>query len=105
VQVGTPVALHSLYELPSTPLDVPLGERARLLREVDRAARAYDPRVKNVMASLTAEQKIVMVVTSEGRIAADVQPLCRLNVTVIAEDGKGRVRVLPRRRALEELRA
>ena len=90
VQVGTPVALHSLYELPSTPLDVPLGERARLLREVDRAAREYDPRVKNVMASLTAEQKIVMVVTSEGRIAADVQPLCRLNVTVIAEDGKGR---------------
>jgi TldD protein len=32
----------------------------------------------------------VMVVNSEGRIAADVQPLCRLNVMVIAEDGKGR---------------
>jgi TldD protein len=31
-----------------------------------------------------------MVVNSEGRIAADVQPLCRLNVTVIAEDDKGR---------------
>jgi TldD protein len=42
------------------------------------------------MASLTAERKIVMIVTSEGRIAADVQPLCRLSVSVIAEDDKGR---------------
>ena len=42
------------------------------------------------MASFIAERKIVMVVNSEGQIAADAQPLCRLNVTVIAEDGKGR---------------
>src|SRR5689334_1187477 len=87
VQVGTPASRHSLYELDSTPLDVPLEERAKLLSEVDRVAREFDPRVKSVMASFAAEQKIVMVVNSEGRIAADVQPLCRLNVMVIAEDG------------------
>jgi TldD protein len=90
VQVGRPVARHELYELESTPLEVPLEERARLLNEVDRVARALDPRVKSVMASFAAERKIVMVVNSEGRIAADVQPLCRLNVMVIAEDDKGR---------------
>jgi len=45
--------------------------------------------VKNVIASIAAERKIVMVATSEGTIAADVQPLCRLNVSVVAEDGKG----------------
>jgi TldD protein len=90
VQVGRPVARHELYELESTPLEVPLEERARLLNEVDRVAREFDPRVKSVMASFAAERKIVMVVNSEGRIAADVQPLCRLNVTVIAEDDKGR---------------
>ena len=39
------------------------------------------------MASFVAEQKLVMIVTSEGKIAADRQPLCRLNVTVIAEKG------------------
>ena len=51
------------------------------------------------MASFVAERKIVMVVNSEGRIAADVQPLCRLNVMVIAEDDKGRqVRQFGRRR-------
>jgi TldD protein len=90
VQVGRPVPRHALYELESTPLEVPLEERAKLLNEIDRVARAFDPRVKSVMASFSAERKIVMVVNSEGRIAADVQPLCRLNVMVIAEDDKGR---------------
>lgn len=89
VRVGQPLARHKLYELESTPLEVPLEERAKLLNEVDRVAREADPRVKSVMASFAAERKIVMVVNSEGRIAADVQPLCRLSVTVIAEDDKG----------------
>jgi TldD protein len=90
VQVGGAVTRHQLYELESTPLDVPIEERAKLLRQIDELARAYDPRVRNVMASFAAERKIVMIVNSEGRVAADVQPLCRLNVTVIAEDEKGR---------------
>jgi TldD protein len=90
VQVGRPVPRHALYDLPGTPLEVPLEDRAKLLREVDRVAREFDPRVKSVMASFAAERKIVMVVNSEGRIATDVQPLCRLSVMVIAEDDKGR---------------
>jgi TldD protein len=87
VQVGTSVRRHNLYELDSTPLEVPVEERAKLLYEIDKIARAYDPRIKNVMASFIAEQKLVMIVTSEGKIAADTQPLCRLNVSVIAEEG------------------
>jgi len=87
VQVGTPVRRHNLYELESTPLEIPVEERAKLLYEIDKIARAYDPRIKNVMASFVAEQKLVMIVTSEGKIAADTQPLCRLNVSVIAEEG------------------
>lgn len=90
VQVGGPLPQRQLYELESTPLEVPIEERAKLLREIDELARAYDPRVRNVMASFAAERKIVMIVNSDGRVAADMQPLCRLNVTVIAEDDKGR---------------
>lgn len=90
VAVGSSVARHQLYELESTPLEVPLEERARLLHQIDEMARAADPRIRNVMASFATERKIVMVVTSDGRIAADVQPLCRLNVSVIADDGKSR---------------
>jgi TldD protein len=90
VQVGSLVRRHDLYELETTPLEIPLEERARLLKQIDETARGFDPRIRNVMASFSAERKIMMVVNSDGQIAADLQPLCRLNVSVIAEDGKGR---------------
>jgi TldD protein len=89
VHVGTPMPRGALYEVQTTPLEIPLEQRAKLLSEIDRVARAYDSRVKNVIASITAERKIVMIVNSEGRLAADIQPLSRLNVSVIAEDGAG----------------
>jgi TldD protein len=91
VQVGQTVPRHHLYELASTPLEVPLEERARLLKQIDETVRALDPRVRNVMASFAAERRLMMIVNSAGQIAADLQPLCRLSVTVIVEEeGKGR---------------
>jgi len=90
VQVGGPVQRHSLYDLQTTPLEIPLEDRVKLLNEIDQVARAADPRVKKVMASMAAERKVVLIVNSEGRIAADVQPLCRLQVSVIAEEGGNR---------------
>jgi len=90
VMVGTPAPSHNLYELDRLPIEVPVSEKVKLLNQIDQVARAQDPRVKNVLASFATEKKIVMVVNSEGRIAADLQPLCRLNVTVIADDGKNR---------------
>src|SRR5712692_5457129 len=42
------------------------------------------------MASFAAERKLVMIVNSDGQIAADVQPICRLNVSVIDADGTNR---------------
>jgi TldD protein len=90
VQVGSPVASHALYDVAVTPLEIPLEDRAKLLNEIDRLVRSRDPRVINVMASIAAERKIVMVVNSDGQVSADVQPLCRLNVSVIADDGHSR---------------
>src|SRR5579875_101395 len=90
LQVGTRVPASSLYPITLSPTEIPIREKARLLEQIDRAARAVDPRVKMVTASFAAEDKIVMVVNSEGRIAADRQPLCRLSVSVIAEDGGNR---------------
>jgi TldD protein len=90
LQVGTRVPAHELYPIALSPTEIPIREKARLLEEIDRAARAVDPRIKMVVASFAAEDKIVMVVNSDGRIAADRQPLCRLNVSVIAEDGTNR---------------
>ena len=67
-------------------------ERARieLLRAVDAEARARDPRIKQVIVSLAGEHDRVLVAAADGRIAADVRPLVRLNVSVVAEQGTRR---------------
>ncbi len=64
-------------------------EKVRLLEAVEREARAQDPRVKEVMASLAGEHEVVLIAGSNGVLAADVRPLVRLNVSVIVEhDGR-----------------
>ncbi|HYC21349.1 MAG TPA: metalloprotease TldD [Candidatus Bathyarchaeia archaeon] len=80
---------HALYPVEQSDLKRPLPERIDLLRRIDEAARAYDPRVTNVLASLGVEEKIVLIANSAGELTADVQPLVLLYVTCIAEqDGK-----------------
>jgi Predicted Zn-dependent proteases and their inactivated homologs len=75
----------------------PLGtltaqEKVALLERVERMARARDPRIIQVMAGLGAEYDVVLVAGSDGRLAADVRPLVRLSLTVIAErDGRREV--------------
>jgi TldD protein len=56
-----------------------------LLGKVETLARAKDPRVAQVMAGLASEYDVVMVARADGTLAADVRPLVRLSVTVIAE--------------------
>ncbi|MBI1814098.1 MAG: metalloprotease TldD [Deltaproteobacteria bacterium] len=78
---------HDLYQLDHSPLDVALNEKIALLNQIDIAARRHDPRIKNVFASLGVERKLVLIAGSAGFIVGDVQPLLRLNVTCIAEEG------------------
>ena len=63
--------------------------KVELLGRVEKLARAKDPRVVQVMAGLASEYDVVMVARADGTLAADVRPLVRLSVTVIAEH-KGR---------------
>ncbi|MEK7445970.1 MAG: metalloprotease TldD [candidate division NC10 bacterium] len=78
---------HDLYSLAEPPLAADLGRKLELLRSVDAAARAWDPRVRQVIASLGSEEVVVLIATPSGLTVGDVRPLTRLNVTVIAEDG------------------
>jgi TldD protein len=64
--------------------------KVALLRELDAFARALDPRIKQVVVSLAGALDTVLVAASDGVLAADVRPLVRLNVQVIAEDGQRR---------------
>lgn len=59
--------------------------KVALLEKVERLARAKDPRIVQVMAGLAAEHDVVLVARADGTIAADVRPLVRLSLTVIAE--------------------
>ncbi|HET7201338.1 MAG TPA: metalloprotease TldD [Burkholderiales bacterium] len=60
-------------------------QKVKLLERLETLCRARDPRVIQVMASLAAEYEVVLVARSDGMIAADVRPLVRLSVHVIAE--------------------
>jgi TldD protein len=63
--------------------------KVHLLEKVEKLAKAKDPRIVQVMAGLASEYDVVMVARADGTLAADVRPLVRLSVTVIAEQ-KGR---------------
>ncbi|MGJ4730818.1 metalloprotease TldD [Luteimonas sp. SDU101] len=63
------------------------ADKVEALRRVDRALRAADPRVKQVVVSLTGGVDTVLVARSDGILAGDVRPLVRLNVQVIVEQG------------------
>ncbi len=61
------------------------AEKVALLEKVEKLARAKDPRIKQVMAGIAAEHEIIYIARSNGQRSADVRPLVRLSVTVIAE--------------------
>ena len=60
-------------------------DKVELLATCDRVARAADPAVRQVIASLAGVHEVVLVAASDGTLSADVRPLVRLNVSVIAE--------------------
>jgi len=76
--------------LPLDPIaSLPAPEKVALLEKLEHLARAIDPRVKQVMASLSGEYDVIMVQRADGQRVADVRPLVRLGITVIVEqDGR-----------------
>ena len=96
VKIDTPrkVASSRVLYAPMDPIaSLDSTQKVALLERVEKMARAKDPRIKQVMASISGEYDVVLVARADGTRAADVRPLVRLNVTVIAEQTvKGTVR-------------
>ena len=83
---------HDLYSLAVTPVAADVSGKVALLRRIDEAARGADPRVRQVIASLSSEEQIILIATASGWTVGDVRPLTRLSVTVIVEqDGRREV--------------
>ena len=75
-------ALYSHAD-PIDTLDAPA--KINLLKEIDAYARGLDPRVKQVIVSVAASHEVILIAATDGTFAADVRPLVRFNVQVIAE--------------------
>jgi len=85
VQTLSSSSQHSLYAHRDPILGMSENNKIDLLRQIDAEARKQDPRVTQVIVSLSGVFDVVMVAASDGALAADVRPLVRLNVSVVVE--------------------
>ncbi len=78
---------QSLYG-DENPLGSPsFGDKVKLLETMDAYARAKDPRVRQVTASLAGSWQTVEILRADGTLVRDIRPLVRLNVQVVVGDG------------------
>ena len=75
----------ALYDGIDPIAQMPAEDKVALLRKVDAFVRAADPRVLKATVSLAGALDTIMVVRSDGVLAADIRPLVRINVQVIVE--------------------
>ena len=87
---STPLAEHGrtrlLYPTADPVMSLGDAEKVAVLTRLERRARALDPRVVQVMASLAGEHETVLIARSDGVLAADERPLVRISITVIVEE-------------------
>ena len=84
---GPPPGTNRSLYTDVNPLGVDLGAKTRLLAEIDAYARSRDPRVKQVMASLSGVWQAVQIIRADGRRVADIRPLVRIGVSVVVGEG------------------
>lgn len=86
VQTSRLIRGHQLYPIADPLSSISEVDKIALLRSVDAEARRQDPRVKQVMVSLSGKYETILVMNSDGTLAADIRPLVRLSVQVIIEN-------------------
>jgi len=80
-----PLTLPERYLLDAPSIDLSGLEKRALLERASKAAHAVDPRIVKVSVSFAEEVREILVITSDGRMAHDVQPLLRFGVSAVAE--------------------
>jgi TldD protein len=94
---GQSKALQAWQRIESAPLypvvdpttSITDQQKTAMLAELEQATRSLDPRIEQVIISLSSCHDLVLVAASDGTLAADVRPLVRLNVSIILEkDGR-----------------
>ncbi|MCQ9327456.1 metalloprotease TldD [Neisseria dentiae] len=90
VKAAVPVRGLQVHTTQNPIAGLDSAAKVTLLNKVEALAKAADPRVVQVMAGLTCEYDLVYIARLDGRHAADIRPMVRLNVTVIAKQGNRR---------------
>jgi len=81
-----------VYQDTDPLLSIPDKAKITLLEHIDQYARSLDPRIIQVTASLSGSYERMMVLASDGTLMADIRPLVRCGISVIAEQGSRRER-------------
>ena len=89
VMAGPPPGTNRSLYTDQNPLGlVDLGAKTKLLAEIDAYARSRDPRVRQVMASLSGVWQAVQIIRADGSRVADIRPLVRFGVAVVVGEGE-----------------
>ncbi|MBY0336177.1 MAG: metalloprotease TldD [Acetobacteraceae bacterium] len=86
LDVGPRRTNERLYEAANPLQAMDFAAKTELLLELDAYARGLDPRVVQVMASITGEWQAVQILRPDGERVADLRPLVRFNVSVVVEE-------------------
>ncbi|MDA1059636.1 MAG: metallopeptidase TldD-related protein, partial [Proteobacteria bacterium] len=87
VAAGPARTNNTLY-VDDNPLnEVPFEDKIKLMQDIDAYARAKDPRVRQVSASLGGSWQVVHLIRADGHAVGDIRPMVRLNVSVVVGDG------------------
>ncbi len=81
-----------LYPAIDPVTQVGSAQKIALLHHLDKYAKSLDPRITQVMASFSASYSMMMVMSSDGVLEADIRPLCRVSISVVAEQSGKRER-------------
>jgi TldD protein len=85
---ASPAGTNRQLYIDDNPLEIqPFEAKVKLLAEIDAYARAKDPRVRQVMASVAGSWQAVSIIRPDGHRMADIRPMVRLNVTVMVGEG------------------
>jgi len=85
IQAWKKQQVRRLYGARDPMLSMGAAEKVDLLRQMDAYTRSIDSRISQVVVSLAASHETILVAATDGTFEADVRPLVRINVTVIAE--------------------
>jgi len=87
VGLSTVTPPHNFYPVATPMTDRDLADKLDLVLRADRAAREHDARIKQVRVTYGDQVRHILVAGSDGRVVTDFQPLVRLGVYTIAQQG------------------